>query len=74
MSSLPIRPWDEVPATGPLLRVRVAAQYLGLSISHYYALAQRGELPNVIKIGERAAGVPTPWLDAVVRARVGEGK
>jgi excisionase family DNA binding protein len=67
------RPWAEIPATGPFLRVRSAAEYLGLSVSHYYSLAKRGDLPGVVKIGERASGVPRPWLDAVVKSRVDGG-
>ena len=56
-------PWAELPATGPLLRPKAAAQYLGYSKSQYYALADRGELPKPIKIGRghnAATGVPVP--------------
>jgi predicted DNA-binding transcriptional regulator AlpA len=62
------QPWASVPATGPVLRPDAAAEYLGLSITHYYEQARRGILPKPIKMGLRASGVPRPWLDAVVAA------
>jgi excisionase family DNA binding protein len=69
-----LQPWAAIPATGPLLRPKDAAEYLGYSKSQFYALAERGELPAPIKIGRGhngAAGVPRPWLDAIIAARAG---
>lgn len=68
------QPWASIPAAGPLLRPKDAAEYLGYSKSHFYALVERGELPKPIKIGRgfnAATGVPRPWLDAVIADRAG---
>lgn len=68
-------PWAGIPATGPLLRPRAAAEYVGISKGRYYILAARGELPAPIPIGRRlarATAVPRPWLDAVIAARAVE--
>ncbi|SLJ88352.1 hypothetical protein SAMN06295987_101792 [Novosphingobium mathurense] len=70
------KPWAGLPATGPLLRPKAAAEYLGCSVSAYYASAARGELPAFIKMGRGHFGsvaVPRPWLDAVIAARVNGG-
>jgi len=67
-----IQPWDGIPATGPLLRPKEAAAYLGYSRAHYYVLASRGDVPLPIRMGRgkvAAAAVPKPWLDAVIAAR-----
>lgn len=66
------KPWASLPATGPLLPVRAAAEFLGYSLSGYYAGAARGELPPIIKIGRGTGGraaVPRPWLEALIQAR-----
>jgi excisionase family DNA binding protein len=63
------RPWIGIPATGPFVRVGDAAAYLGISKSTYYEEVSSGSLP-ICKIGRRASGVPKPWLDAVIAARV----
>jgi len=62
-------PWAGMPAAGPLLRVDEAARYVGYSKTRYYALAAVGEVPRPIKMGRGhggAAGVPRPWLDALI--------
>lgn len=64
------RPWDAIPATGPILRPAEAAAYIGLSKARYYESAAKGLLPSPILIGARATGVPQPWLDAVISDRV----
>lgn len=72
----PAAPWAGLPATGPLLPLKQAAQYIGYSLSGYYAAAARGELPPTIKMGRGVGGrvaVPRPWLDAVIAARASEG-
>lgn len=69
-------PWADIPATGPLLRPKDAAAYIGYSPQQYYALATIGEMPPLIKIGrgqKGASGVPRPWLDAVIASRHAEG-
>lgn len=74
--SNPAPPWAGIPATGPLLRMREAAKYVGYSLSGYYAAAARGELPPIIKMGRGQGGraaVPRPWLDAVIASRAGGG-
>lgn len=59
-------PWRDIPATGPLLRPLAAAEYLGITKSSYYRLAKTGDLPLPVRIGQRFAGVPKPWLDAII--------
>lgn len=71
MSSSPhatASPWDSVVATGPILRPADAAEYIGVSLPAYYAGAAKGRFPSPIKIGNRASGVPRPWLDAFIGA------
>lgn len=68
MQPLP-KPWATVPPTGPLLRTADAAEYLGLSVSWYNQLVGDGVLPQPLKVGARAGGVPQPWLDAVIADR-----
>lgn len=68
-------PWAGLPATGPLLPLKQAAQYIGYSLSGYYAAAARGELPPIIKIGRGQGGrvaVPRPWLDALIASRANQ--
>lgn len=60
------KPWDSVPATGPLLRPAKAASYLGLSETTYRRMVGEDLLPRPVRIGVRATGVPQPWLDAVI--------
>ena len=66
------KPWQGVPATGPMLRPKDAAAYLGYSVSQFYSLAAQGFVPQPIRIGpghNGGAGVPRPWLDALIAAR-----
>lgn len=65
------RPWEGIPAKGPILRPTEAAAYYGVAISTYYALIQRGEVPGFIKLSKiaRASGVPQGWLDAAIAGR-----
>ena len=63
------QPWAEIPPNGPIIRTTEAAEYLGLSIAQFYALANRGVLPKALKIGPRASGVPRAWLDAIIADR-----
>jgi predicted DNA-binding transcriptional regulator AlpA len=67
-------PWADVPITGPFLRPKNAADYIGLSLPRYYHEAAAGRLPAFVKLGGRASGVPQPWLDAVIQARVSAAK
>ena len=71
-----VRPaWENVPATGPLLRCAEAAEYVGYSRQQYRTLAKQGDLPPLIKMGRNYSGasvVPKPWLDAVIAARAAE--
>lgn len=64
------RPWDDIPAKGPILRPPEAAAYYGVAISTYYLLIQRGDVPGFIKLSKhaRASGVPQDWLDAAIAA------
>jgi predicted DNA-binding transcriptional regulator AlpA len=62
-------PWETIPATGPLLRPKAAAAYLGISVSRFYGLAAEGLVPRPIRIGRGsngASGVPVRWLDALI--------
>lgn len=65
------KPWDGIPVTGPLIRVNAAAEYVGYSVTQFYELVKQGVLPKPLHLGnsQRAAGVPKPWLDAVIAAR-----
>jgi predicted DNA-binding transcriptional regulator AlpA len=66
------RPWDGIPASGPLFGPKEAAEYISYSKKQYYALAAKGDLPRPIKIGRGyngASGVPQKWLDAVIASR-----
>jgi len=64
--------WKSVTPTGPLLRPKQAAEYLGISVSTYYLRAAEGRLPDPKRLaaGMRVAGIPRPWLDAVIAAGV----
>jgi predicted DNA-binding transcriptional regulator AlpA len=69
------RPWAGVVPAGPFLRSGEAAEYLSLSRTQFYALANAGHLPKPFKLNgaakgfSGAAGVPKAWLDSVLRAR-----
>ena len=65
-------PWASILPTGPILRTANAADYLGLSLATFYEQAAKGRLPKPLKVGDRASGVPRPWLDAVIAARAVE--
>lgn len=67
------RPWLSIPATGPVLRPAAAAKYLGLSRSKLYALIADNKLPRPIRLSEGTVGIPQPWLDACIAARVSDG-
>lgn len=65
-----LKPWENIPPTGPMLRPKEAAAWLGLSLTGYYEQCRSGHVPKPIKIGLRSTGVPKPWLDAVIAFRV----
>jgi predicted DNA-binding transcriptional regulator AlpA len=70
-------PWHDVPATGPILRYKAAAEYLGISKSAFFRLIAEGHLPQPIALTagaypNAAKGYPRPWLDAVIAARASE--
>lgn len=75
-SSPTTSPWKGIPATGPILRPKAAAEYLGYSPTRFYTLVARGDLPKPIKIGRGASnaacGVPKPWLDALIASCAAE--
>lgn len=58
------------PAAGPLLRPAEAAEYLGISVSGFYQQIKEGNLPPLVKIGPRAAGMSRPWLDRLIERRL----
>lgn len=69
-ASLHSPPWEGIPATGPLLRPKAAATYLGYSLSRFYSLVSEGKIP-LVKLGRGfngASGVPQPWCDAIIAA------
>lgn len=72
MSNLESRPWDGVEATGPWMRVKGAAEYLGISVSGYYEKAAEGVLPAPVKLYGQVSGVPRNYLDLVIRNAVAE--
>ena len=61
--------WSNEPILGPMLRPREASAYLGVSVSHYYELVSRHELPPLVKLSTRAraSGHPKSWLDKVLQ-------
>lgn len=61
------RPWDRVDPTGPQYRVSEVQRLLGISRGSVYNLIKKGQLPPLIKIGERASAMPKAWLDACIR-------
>ena len=65
------KPWAHIPPSGPLLRAKAAAAYIGYSKAQFYALVNEGILPAPIHLGDNchAAGVSKPWLDAVIASR-----
>ena len=68
-------PWSSVLPTGPMLRPDEAAAYLGFkSRQKLYAMVRKGEVPAPIRLRKEgnASGIPRPWLDAVIAARVAE--
>jgi excisionase family DNA binding protein len=71
MSQVPSRPWAGIPPSGPLMRPKEAANYLGYSRSAFYAAVQRGDI-KLIKMGNGAGGasaLPRPWADAIIAAK-----
>ena len=69
-----LQPWINIPATGPLLRPKAAATYLGCSVTQLYRLVAAGVVPKPFKATASgvASGIPRPWLDAVIAARAAE--
>jgi len=67
-----VQPWLDVEPTGPFLRPKQAAEYIGVSLAGYYQHANDGNLPKFVKLSLNASGVPRPWLDAVIAARCGK--
>lgn len=68
-------PWNAVPPTGPMLRPSEAAAYLGFkSRQQLYEMVRCGEVPAPIRLRKvgNASGIPRPWLDAIIAARVAE--
>ena len=65
-------PWAGIEPEGPILRPPDAAEYYGVGLSTYYQLAEAGHVPKPMKLADRArsSGVPKPFLDAVIAARV----
>jgi predicted DNA-binding transcriptional regulator AlpA len=61
--------------TGPLLGPVEAAAYLGFrSRTKFYEMVNQGHLPAPIRLrdGAKLTGIPRPWLDAIIAARVAE--
>ena len=52
-----------------ILRIKPAADYIGVSRAFLYQLINRGELPR-IRLGGRAAGIRRTDLDAWVNTQV----
>lgn len=58
-----------------MLRPVDAAAYLGFrSRTKFYEMVNQGELPAPIRLrkGGNLTGIPRPWLDAIIAARVAE--
>lgn len=68
-------PWSSIPPTGPMLRPAEAATYLGFkSRQQLYEMVRCGEAPTPIRLRKvgTACGIPLPWLDAIIAARVAD--
>ena len=75
MTHMTATPWSSVPPTGPMLRPSEAAAYLGFkSRQQLYQMVRSGEVPAPIRLRKEgnASGIPRPWLDAIIAARVAE--
>lgn len=62
------KPWEGLPATGPILKFAEAVRYLGVSKRAYYQRVEKGELPKPIHLGGRDTGLPKSWLDAIIES------
>lgn len=52
-----------------MLRPKQAAEYIGLSHSHFWAEVNRGAIPRPFNISPRATALPKPWLDHIIAER-----
>lgn len=68
------RDWSSTPVAGPIFRPQECASYLGISVSSFYELVSRGELPPLLKLTDRgrASGLPKGWLDIVIADRASQ--
>lgn len=55
------------------LTVKEAAAVLGISKNLAYELARRGELPGVIRLGEKRMVVSAIQLDNLLKGQIKEG-
>lgn len=53
-----------------MLRIPVARQALGDSKSSFYEKQARGLIPRSVKLGPRAAGLPSNEVNAIIAARI----
>lgn len=51
-------------------RVPKAAARLGISVSQIYREIKAGRLGPLVKIGERASGLPSVAVDAFIQAKI----
>ncbi len=53
-------------------RVPTAARRMAVSVSQAYREVKAGRLGPLVKLGERASGLPSSAVDAWIRARIEE--
>ncbi|MFP9139235.1 helix-turn-helix transcriptional regulator [Devosia sp. XGJD_8] len=62
-------PWSDIDPAGAQYRVKDVQLLLRISRGKIYEMISSGELPPLIKIGERCSAMPKSWLDAYIRFR-----
>lgn len=62
-----VTPWQNVDPAGVQYRIKDVQSLLRISRAKIYDMINRGELPPLIKLGQRASAMPQSWLDAYIR-------
>lgn len=59
-----------VAATPAIERVPAAARRMGVSVSQVYREVKSGKLGPLVKLGERASGLPVSAVDAWIQSKI----
>ena len=60
------------PARAALERIPTAAKRMGISVSQCYREIKAERIGPLVKLGERASGLPAEAVDAWIAARIAE--